>query len=357
MRFACGQLELGPNPADGIERYHIQFYVALRRKRSFAQVKALLGDAWASAHFEVCTDEERSLERVEEYCNDPGKPDGTACQFVDMFRFGKAPSGKKGNQGKCEVQQLVALLEEHGPVSLRDALQLGAAPGALSRHLRLWDRLRYEYSPQRSHFDRWVILTGPPGTGKGHCVNPGPGNLGMLQELYGIQPDDCYVWTLNNGGNAVWLDERAVGKTCLIVHEFNGQLPPNFVKELIDHSRLSIQSKGGQIECCFTTVVFTSNFEPTQWWAKLQTEQPEHYKVHWAAIERRIKDFGVMPNYRQWRRNKLLEQRLAAQGGLHVVEPGSAPRRRITPERTDAAAMDMEDEIARQHSEWALHGV
>jgi hypothetical protein len=267
-----------------------------------------------------------------------------------MFLEGTWPSGKSGNQGGCEVQELMEALEEHGPMSIRAALRAGVQPGPLSRHLRLWDRASAEYQEARSlkpdEFEVHVLI-GPPGTGKSCYV------------AHNYPKEDVYRWDLSNGGNTCWVTLAALGKPIWILPEWRCGMPFELFLRVCDLYPLTLQYKGGELQCCARKVVIESNWEIPTWYGGLKEKDPNGWESNMAALHRRLKPkadggFGVYPNYRTWFHQFKLEERLTQQGGLRVVPP----TRRITPLPTQDEALEEmgydenESPWAREHPEF-----
>lgn len=331
FRFACGQLELGANSEDGEDRYHIQFYVASKAKTTFTGMKAKLGgDAWRTAKFVICTEEERSLQRVEEYCNDPAKRDGTAVQACDMFRFGVPPTGKTGNQGPSELENLVGVLRAQGPLSILQAIDAGANVPALAGHMQFYKALCEELDvPRGSNFTPQIywLCSSESGTGKTHWVNNG--GLAEVLAAKDMSMDDVFFWQGDSGGSANWITHRARGKRCWVMEEARGQhCTPDMLKTCWDRGPCCLQGKGFFVECHAEIWVIMTNFELEEWFGKLKMTAPDTWERHYTALKRRLTEWGVRPNFKTYLRQKRLEKRLTEQGGLRVL----APTRRITPE-------------------------
>ena len=346
-----GQLEQCPEAlARGELGAHVQWALYTKKKTTVAGVKAKLDTLprIKGSHIVVCTESERSLACVKDYCYDRDKQ--SAFQEAEMFMEGTWPTGKPGNQGACEVQELMDALEEHGPMSIRTALRAGVQAGPLSRHLRLWDRASAEYQEERSltpaEFEVHVLI-GEPGTGKSCYV------------AHNYPKEDVYRWDLSNGGNTCWVTLAALGKSIWVVPEFRCDMPFGLLLRLCDLYPLTLQYKGGEMQCCARTIVLESNWEIPTWYAGMKEKDPAGWELNMAALNRRLKPkaeggFGVYPNYRTWFHQFKLEERLTQQGGLRVVPP----TRRIIPVRTldevleDLGYDENESPWAREHPDF-----
>lgn len=283
---------------------HLQFYAVAKKKVTITGFKALLGDSWSSCHLEVCTDTQRSLQCVEEYCNDPYKD--SADDHSDLYRFGVFPTGNAGAQTLDDLRkQLVA------GASLKRLIEDGGAElELLSKHQRFIETCQKIFGEKRDPkvAPRIWILTGPSGTGKSF----------WWKQKFGEGPN-VYRWSLNSGGNSTWVTDLAIGAKVWVIEEFSGQVQPDLIKEICDYGTPQVQSKGNYVNCCATDIVITSNFEVEEWWGKLKAERPEAWERHMTAIRRRFQEFETKVDYRQTLRNFRLQQRLEAAGGVQVT--------------------------------------
>lgn len=311
--------------------------VAVARKTTFTGLKNLLGPDWSTVNITVCTPNERSLERVQEYCNDPAKD--TACQFCDMFRFGVLPSGTTGNQGGAELEHLTHLIRTQQVNSILSAIDNGADIKALAGHIPFFRCLLAEAEPKRgTDFTPRIywLESAESGTGKSHWVSNGglefeleKINLTLPSDKKPYSMDDCYYWAANTGGYAGWVTEDARAKRIWIMEEACGQYAsPDGQKRLWDRGPYRMQCKGGFVECCAEIFVVTTNFGLDQWWPKLKEEHPDQWERQYTAVKRRLDEWGITPNFRLFLRQKRLERRLTQEGGIRVREP----TRRISPE-------------------------
>lgn len=71
----------------------------------------------------------------------------------------------------------------------------------------------------------------------------------------------------------------------MIIDEFTGQWPINFMKRLLDKWPMEFPYKGGQVQIRTTQFWITSNQDPTTWWWNTRTPPTIHDRE---AIARRI---------------------------------------------------------------------
>lgn len=327
----AGQLELAPTPAPGTNGAHLQFYVVVPRKITLTGLKALLSakaGCWNRCHVVVCTETERSLAKVKEYCYDDDKESKAA--FVEKYMIGTFPSGSTGNQRGAELESLRERLVTG--TSLRELVQSGDVPlAALSTHMRFIDRCEEEFSPKRQlqQDPVWIFMQGESGAGKTFWIEKG--GLEAWSNGKYKYPDDVYTWTGHTGGNANWITKEATAFKVWHMVEMDGDSHghQNMVKNLVDRGPCRVQGKGYFVECLAEVIITTSNLPLNQWWAKQKQEHPDVWERHMAAINRRFNEFGYVPNFRLWLRSARLAQRLVAPQG--EAGPSAPPTRRISP--------------------------
>ena len=183
----CGQLEFCPSAAAaGRLGAHIQWYCVVPNKTTFAGLISKLGPELAGTHLEVCTANQRSLETVREYCNDPHKD--SADDGSDMFSYGIFPSGAPGNQKGATLEQFRELITSG--ITVKDLILDGQIElGMVNGSLRLLEKCERLFQPGRgsSHTPRVVVLySKESGTGKSHYVHNG-GLERRLEAAGGLQ--------------------------------------------------------------------------------------------------------------------------------------------------------------------------
>lgn len=110
-----------------------------------------------------------------------------------------------------------------------------------------------------------IVLQGPTGTGKSKwCMDNYP---------------DAY-W--KQRGN--WWDNYS-GEETVIIDEYYGWLPYDFLLRLCDRYPLLVEIKGGQVQFNSKRIIFTTNAVPNTWYKN----------VYWPAFERRVNEWHVFP--------------------------------------------------------------
>jgi len=286
---------------------HLQYYVVFTKKITIVGGKRLLGDAWRTAKFCEATDEERSLECVQLYCNNPHKD--SVDHESDMYNFGVFPSGKTGAAATLEDIRPALL----NGTTLKRLIQGGDVSfDVLSKHLRIIEKCESLFDKGRDGTvtPKVYILIGESGTGKSWWWNNK------------FDPEDVYVFNTNNGGGAQWATADAAGKGVWVLEEFRGGLAMQAFLQAIDRWQYKFQIKGGHVQCMAHTFVICSNVEVEDWWGKMKLEQPSLWETNMGAVRRRLTEFGERPNFKRELRNWRLEQRLAGAGGIEVVFDG-----------------------------------
>ena len=116
-------------------------------------------------------------------------------------------------------------------------------PRSISLYIQLHAKPRDPDTPTEC-----LIFWGDPGTGK-TC------------RAYRDYPDAFWV----PGGDKVWFDGYA-GQSAIVFDEFYGQMSYHLFLRLCDRYPLKLPVKGGFVECSATTLVFTSNRDPREWY-------------------------------------------------------------------------------------------
>lgn len=127
--------------------------------------------------------------------------------------------------------------------------------GDWCRYHKAFDAYRTLGSKPRAHQTICVVLWGPPGTGKTRGATAWS------------EPEDTF-WLPRPAGLAVWWDGYA-GHGTVVVDEFYGWIRRDTVQRLVDRTPLRVEVKGGSLNFIATTVIFTSNKHPKDWWPRV----------------------------------------------------------------------------------------
>jgi len=123
-------------------------------------------------------------------------------------------------------------------------------------------RARPEHRDLRVH-----ILWGPTGTGKTHRATE-------------HKPDYWILTRPATKNMPLWFDGYQ-GQDCVVIDEFYGWIPFDFLLRFLDKYRLQLSIRGGYVWANFTTVFITSNMDPAQWYPGVPPERR-------AALDRRF---------------------------------------------------------------------
>lgn len=111
-----------------------------------------------------------------------------------------------------------------------------------------------------------VVIWGPTGTGKSrYCLEQFP----------------CAYWKQRSN----WWDGYA-SQDVVILDEFYGWLPFDFILRLCDRYPLMLETKGGQVHCLASTIVFTTNTLPDNWYRN----------CYFKSLERRVTSWMIFHN-------------------------------------------------------------
>jgi len=91
----------------------------------------------------------------------------------------------------------------------------------------------------------------------------GPTGVGKTRTCFEEHPDA--YWKTRDPGTAQYWDGYD-GEECIIVDEFYGWLPWDFILRLTDRYPLKLAVKGSTVPCTAKTIVFTSNKHPSKWY-------------------------------------------------------------------------------------------
>lgn len=219
--------------AGGFE--HWQGYVEFGYRKSILQCKKLLGQG----HYEA---RKGSAEQAALYC----KKDG---QFYENGTLSFSA------QGRCsDLSKAIKLIIESGE-SLPDLAD--KFPGTYVRYNRGLEKLvaiRKKTIPWRKVAVE--IHWGVPGSGK-------------TRQAFDRFPD---LYRYRYAAGAEWWDGYD-GQSAILFDEFEGQLPLKSILEYCDGHPLPLWVKGGRTVAAWTTVIFTSNYPPTDWWPPVKFQE------------------------------------------------------------------------------------
>ncbi len=103
---------------------------------------------------------------------------------------------------------------------------------------------------------RVLVLWGPTGSGKSRFAR----DTSNIISNYWLDK--------NNGTGATWFDGY-YGQPLLVIDEFYGWVPRDFILRVIDRYPMRVQTKGGSMNFRSKTVIITSNLHPEHWWSRI----------------------------------------------------------------------------------------
>ena len=224
VRYAIWQRERGE---EGTE--HLQGYIELAKPQRLSWCKNVI----ARAHFEIARG---TRDQARDYCR---KSD---TRVAGPFEFGEWKSGGQGS--RTDLNAVKALIDD-------GAGEQEIAEGHFSTWCRNYRAFR-EYKRIKTEARNWPcdveVLWGEPGTGKSRKA---------LEENPGA------YWKPK--GN--WWDGYEQQEV-VVIDEFYGWLPYDFLLRLCDRYPLNVEVKGGTAAFVAKKIVFTSNKHPDDWYQK-----------------------------------------------------------------------------------------
>lgn len=228
---------MGEEIAPSTGKLHWQGFMILKDRMSDNAVKKFL----EGRHGEMMY-EDSSIEANQVYCKKGNKI---------VLEFGKAP---KGRGHRTDMEDLRDMIVQRVP--LRDIFE--EMPGQFIRYNRGIERA-YDMYEQKRNWEMDVrIYWGAPGTGKTRSVH----------DEFG---DDLYVKM-----NGKWWDDYK-GETCVLIDDFD---PENcfdstfdWYLKLLDRYQMKVEYKGGSCQFRSKVIIFTSNFEPDEWFVNKKNRQ------------------------------------------------------------------------------------
>lgn len=213
---------------------HAQGYIQFRNPQSLSGVRSAISPR---GHYEV---RRGTHEQAKEYAS---KEDS---RVSEPEEFGEA----RDSQGaRSDLESIKEKLDSGAPM-----VEVAQSHfGSWVRYHKSFERYVTLIQQQRSWVTEAVVFWGPSGTGKSRraCEMAGP---------------DAYWLPKPNSGRAFW--DGYVGQEIVVIDEFYGWLPYDFLLRLLDRYPLRVENKGSSVNFVSRKVIFTSNQCPVKWYRK-----------------------------------------------------------------------------------------
>lgn len=234
LKYLIYQMEACPQTG----RYHMQGYMQWNTSYKLSYLKK----HWCTqkCHFEPAGG---SPATNIEYCS----KDASRVPDTETVEWGTRPS-----QGsRTDIQALQVMVMEQRP--FREIAETHFH--AFLRFNRGIRDAMTLFRQERSEPCFTIVYWGPPGTGK------------TRRAAHEAGPDAYWLPAPNQSGGAVWWDGYE-GQTVVIIDEFYGWIPLNFMNRLCDRYPMRVQTKGGNVPFLATRIYITSNVHPNEWWPR-----------------------------------------------------------------------------------------
>lgn len=156
-------------------------------------------------------------------------------------------------------------------------------PAVAFKFQRGIEKARYVAAPKRDPnvAPELEIYWGDSGTGKTRkAVMENPG---------------AYILSKSRDGKGVWW-QNYKGEKTVIIDEFYGWIPYDQLLRIIDRYPYEVEYKGGSTQLAATKIIITSNKKWTEWYSEELKAKTENF----AALERRIKEFGKVTHFAKY---------------------------------------------------------
>jgi len=133
-------------------------------------------------------------------------------------------------------------------------------------------------------YSRYTTLITPP-----RCTNDMP----FVVVLQGPTRTGKSKWALDNFPNAYWKQRSQwwcgyAGHKAVILDEFYGWLPFDFLLRMCDRYPLLVETKNGNVQFLAENIIFTTNAIPSTWYSS---------KCYFPAFVSRVSNWIIMPTY------------------------------------------------------------
>jgi hypothetical protein len=208
---------------------HIQGYIYFKQPKAFSVIK----EAYPTAHIEM---QAGTAAENKAYCT---KKDG---RIAGPWEFGEEPRAGERN----DLQDI------------KQKLDSGVSLAQISQE-HFGSYLRYSRG-----FKEYLLLNAPVRDWEMDvCVYWGPSGAGKSRSLF-AEHKGAFWKTKNSGQMQFW--DGYNGEDTVIIDEFYGWLPYDFLLRLCDRYPMSLEIKHGTLPVAIRKVYFSSNKHPKDWY-------------------------------------------------------------------------------------------
>ncbi len=246
LMYAAWQIEAGESG-----RPHVQAVLVMKKRMEMSPMKRLL--RLPTAHMEAV----KSLPDAIKYC---GKEES---RLLGPFQAGVLPLTTQGQRSDL-TEEIMSIMDEGMNPNSRE-FALAHPKGVVLRWSGLMHLYQLSQSVNRSSRPCVIILWGPGGVGKSTRADLMPGGK--------YYKDDSKWWDLYCNEQTVVYSDYGVswGWTW------------NYFKRLTDWTPLNIPFKNGYGRFNSSTIILTTNEDPTTWWHFERLAEPgvwENRNIH-----------------------------------------------------------------------------
>lgn len=232
VSYIIYQLEVGENNTQ-----HFQGYVQFDRRKTLLSAKRTIG---RRAHLQIAR----------------GTPQEnvTYCSKVPQIRGPYSRGAISISGQRNDILQFVEAVK----TASTDAQLVEGFARQFLQYSKAIDRIRNAYIVPRSWEMDNTVYWGPSGSGKTRRATQEAGN-------------DVYFVSKGDGNQVTWFDGYT-GQETVILDDFYGWLPWNFILRMLDRYPFAVQYKGGSRQFTSRRIFITSNTEPGLWYKNIPND-------------------------------------------------------------------------------------
>lgn len=277
IRYIIGQWEICPKTGRKHFQGYCQFLKRIQGRKVFQ--KALEGGKF------WCQPARGSSEENAGYCSKQGwVGKGNRIEGTEVYEYGKPVKMKGERNDIASVKQMIDSGESMYAVAQSDFK-------SFVRYHKGFEK--YALMTQTAKAKEWrdidaQVHHGDAGTGKSKGV------VDLCKEL-GIS----YYRPVVNKNGQVWYSCYK-GEKALIIDDFYGQIPFNYLLRLLDGHKLEVETKGGSTWAAWEYVFFTSNSHPREWYGKYQNIPKKCLPGFFRRFKKIVQYHAIEANWTDW---------------------------------------------------------